>query len=288
VVWLPVPLSQDTCIVPEQGEMEKQFQVTELVDYFFGLGRPLGAAFIFPATQTQCSGLDCQAGPVGDASGLCCATDCPGTTGVCTNNSTCGGQSPGRRLLSAATAFRQRGADVVTGSICDPNFGTILDEIAEIVKPPSGLVLASDPAADVVTVLRIAGRDGQTRKTCRGPAPVGTSGTALDAYDWWFTATRDSSTPAGVSRFVYINHDTGQCEANPGETYSADYLGRIPAGGCRSENDCASALGGRPADWTCFAGVGAGDQCVNPATAPSPGTCICGAVEKNCAAGRLP
>jgi len=277
VVWLP---GEDTCVDSSQGELGKQYRVTEIVDYFFGLGRPLGAAFIFPAAQTQCSGAECTVG------GLCCATDCPGTIGVCTNNAVCGAQSPGYRLLEAANQFRARGASVVTGSICDPAFGTILDDIARIVEPPSGLTLPTLPAADVVTVLRIAGQDGKIRKTCRGPAPVGTAGTALDDYDWWFTETTDEGPPTGASQYVFINHNTGQCEANPGETYSADYLGRIPAAGCRSEIECSNALGGRAADWTCFAGVAAGDVCLNPASTPSPGTCICGSVEKNCAAGR--
>jgi hypothetical protein len=283
VVWLPLSPAQDTCVNPSHGELSKQFAVSGVVDYFASLGRPLGAAFIFPAQQSACSGAAC-------TPGLCCDTVCTGSASVCSTG-TCGAQSPGNRLWAAANEFRNVGADVVTGSICDPNFGQILASIADIVKPPSGLVLPTLPAADAVTVLRITDRAGLTRKTCRGPAPAGLTEAAAQAqgYDWWFTASRGAipADTSPVSLFVHINNDTGDCEANPGETYSADYLGRVPAGGCQTEADCASALGGRAADWTCFAGVNASDQCLAP-TPGAPGTCICGDLAKNCPAGRAP
>ena len=108
--------------------------------------------------------------------------------------------------------------------------------------------------------------------------------------DWWFTATKDVTSgpgawnPVAVSQFVYINPQ-GQCIANPGETYSADYIGQLPAGGCRSDAECALKLGGAADSWTCFAGAQQNQVCVDPATSPQPGTCICGAKSNNCPNG---
>jgi hypothetical protein len=68
-----------------------------------------------------------------------------------------------------------------------------------------------------------------------------------------------------VSQFVYINSDSTYCQANPGETYSADYLGRLPEDGCTSASDCVAALGGALSDWTCETPVPG-----------QPGTCVCG------------
>jgi hypothetical protein len=278
----------DSCVADadKPPEQRKQFSVASLVDGIVELadGRPIGAAFIVSARS---GGTDvCQDEACTPA--ICCDHACTGSASVCTTN-TCGGQASGTRLLQAAGALRARGADVVAGSVCDPNFDQILIRIAEIVKPPSGLMLPSQPATEEITLVRIAGPDGKTRKTCTGPAPA--TMTAADAraarYDWWFTATREQVTeaqqdPTGVSRFIYINHETDNCEASPGETYSADYLGRLPAAGCsgataeEADASCVNALGGRAGDWTCYAGVDANDRCVVPDGAPVVGTCICG------------
>jgi hypothetical protein len=159
------------------------------------------------------------------------------------------------------------------------------------VKPPSALLLPTQPASGAVTLLRIARADGTTRKTCKGPAlpPLTLDEARAQAFDWWFTATRDQVTeaqkqPSAPTRFVYINHATGNCEANPGETYSADYLGQVPAGGCTSDADCTRILGGAATNWTCFAGVGSDEKCL----APSPtavGTCLCGSFQDICPKG---
>ncbi len=280
---------------------QKEYAVDFLADQFAGLGRPLGAAFIFPAAQTSCSGDAC-------TPGLCCDTLCTGSVNVC-SNATCGAQAPGVRLAAAASALRNRGADVVMGSICDPTFASILDSIADLVKPPTGLTLPSLPAADEVTLLRIAYPDGQTRKVCGNPLAPGSYPTLADAQatgaDWWFTATPDVITQAGawnpvaVSQFVYIN-PLGACIANPGETYSADYLGQMPAGGCWNDASytpqtgetagdamCRTILGGAAGSWTCYAGVNDAQACVAP-TQAAPGTCICGKPAANCPGGRLP
>jgi hypothetical protein len=259
VVWLPYGPASDTCVDSTKNEMGKQYAVATMVDYFASLGRPLGAAFIFPAAQTTCSGEAC-------SPGVCCASDCSGSMGVCTNNATCGAQSPGNRLSLAATEFRKRTPDVVAGSICDPNFGTILSEIADIVKPPSSLALPTLPASTDVTVLRITDRAGLTRKTCRGPAPdTMTEAEAVAAgYDWWFTDQGTTRDPSAASLYVHINTASGACEANPGETYSADYLGRVPEGGCTTRQQCAAALGGAAESWGCY---------IEPSQ--TIGTCVC-------------
>jgi hypothetical protein len=266
--------AQRTC-EEDPAQTAKQFPVSEFVDYFTSLGHPVAAGFIFPANQTQCTL---------DGSGGLPACTASGPAG-----SECGtAYSRGPRFLAAAQALAARGVDVVAGSICDPSFNTLLDEIAEIVKPPSGLTLPTVPAADDVTLLRIADGDGQTRRFCGRPAPAAmtASQAAAAGFEWWFTATGSSTVgidPVAVSRFVHIN-PSGACIANPGETYSADYLGQVPAGGCQTDAQCASALGGDAGSWTCYAGVNAAGVCSAP-TVAAPGTCICGARSKNCPNG---
>jgi hypothetical protein len=278
----------DSCVADQAlpPAQQKEFSVASIVDYFTSLpGKPpLGAAFIVSARaggSDVCQDETCTAD-------ICCDTACTGNANVCTN-ATCGGQAKGTRLLEAAGELRSQNADVIAGSICDPNFAAILDRIAEIVKPPSGLLLPSQPASEQVAVLRIAGSDGKTRKTCNGPAPatLDAAGAKAVGYDWWFTASREQLTdaeqhPTAASRYVYINHATLNCEANPGETYSADYLGRLPASGCQgatvdaADAACVATLGGRAGDWTCFAGTDGAGVCTVP-TGTVIGTCICGA-----------
>jgi hypothetical protein len=158
---------------------------------------------------------------------------------------------------------------VVAGSICDPDFGKLLEDVAEIVKPPQTLSLPSDPAESRIALLRIADENGTTRKVCGAPlAPDATNTTSLTAAqatgaDWWFTASDDPGVPVTVSRFVYINPN-GSCRANPGESYSAEYLGVVPASGCATDTDCTQALGGQPGAYSCFVPQGLGR-----------GTCTC-------------
>jgi len=174
-----------------------------------------------------------------------------------------------------------KGSDTVAGSVCqagntvasqgppptfsasNAGFSSILKRVAEVVKQPSGLSLPTQPASAELTVLRIVGRDGKTRKTCYGPAEVGTSQAAAQAatppFDWWFTGADETDKSAtGPSRFIFINRTTGGCTADAGETYSADYLGLVPANGCALPADCQAALG--TADpgfhWSCKAPAG--------------------------------
>ena len=137
-------------------------------------------------------------------------------------------------------------------------------------KPPDGLQLATEPAEGEIALLRIADKNGQTRKTCNGPAPG--AARARDRrckarrgrYDWWFTATGDAGDAVEVSKFIYINHATGNCEADPGETYSADYIALNPPSGCTTRDECQRALGGRVEDWGCYTPPGT-----------TRGTCVC-------------
>jgi hypothetical protein len=266
---------------PAPNGHKLQDVATQFVDYFTNLGRPVGAAFIQSfvsgTSNSSCSGDTCQPG-------ICCQPGCGGA--VCGQDSQCGGQAAGNRFFRAANELRGRGADVVVGSICD-DFGSLLGQIAEIVKPPSGLTLPTQPAESAIALLRIADTGGKTRKVCGRPlAPTSPNYTFQQAKDtgadWWFTATRDPGGPVAVSQFVYINPQ-GKCIANPGETYSADYLGQLPAGGCQTDSECAQKLGGAANAWTCFAGM-SGNVCAAP-TVAQPGTCICGAREDNCRLG---
>jgi hypothetical protein len=252
------PLTSDGCVDDSKlpASQQRQYQVAEYADYFTSLGRPFGAAFIASANNgcvdSSCVPLICSAG------------------GTCPTPGTCGGQGVPTRYLALAAQLRAKGVDVVTGSICDA-FGDSLGRIAKIVKPPDGLVLPTQPAASEVSILRIARPDGSTRKTCSRPAPpppdpsIITSDTLAQdyidtvkgAYDWWFTATSDQITPlqklpTASSQYVFINHVTLSCEADALETYSLDYIGQLPQGGCADVSDCSSALGGKDSDWSCL------------------------------------
>ncbi len=270
---------------------------SQVVDYFTGLGRPLGAAFVVSTAQTICG----RPNPTITTCtpGLCCQQDCPAAP-QCTSSGSptyCGGQEAGTRFFAAASAFRAAGADVVMGSVCDPNFDLLLNEIADmVVKLPTGLLLPSLPAEEDVTTLRIADSSGQTVKLCGVAAPSNlTAVEAAAAYQWWFTQAQvtDPTDPAQVhpytaSQYVYIN-PAGGCVASPGETYSAEYIGRLPAAGCHTDADCQTALGGAANSWTCYAGMDTADpsKCASTA-APSVGTCLCGGPSKNCPNGKVP
>lgn len=268
----------------------KQLAVDEFVAFFTGLGREVAAGFILPAdnanaTNDACTLATCTAT---GAANRCCPV------GGCTDTE--GAQGSGIRLLDTAQKLSAAGVSVVAGSVCDPSFGTILDAIADLVPPTTGLILPTTPASDEVTLLRIATSAGTTRKVCTGPlAPLPAPNNTLPnaratGVDWWFTANADPGPPAaGATRYVYINPE-GSCVANPGETYSADYLGRLPANGCwddaglgSGDEMCRRILGGAAGSWTCFAGLTSGGACVAP-TPGAPGTCICGsAAENGCA-----
>lgn len=263
----------DTCVSNAGGKI---FDTPRyLGDYLRTLRPPslLGAGFIVATDSSTCADL-VSTPPVP----ACTASVDP---------SPCG-SAAGIRFFNLGRDLEGAGSAVVAGPICSADFSPVLDRLAEIVKPPNVLTLPSVPAADEVTLLRIADQQGVTRLICTGPAPAGTAtATATANDDWWFTATDhpfsggDSGAPTVPTRYVYINHTRGTCEANPGETYSADYLGLLPApsttnpaGGCATFTDCTAALGGTDASWQCCAGSTCTSK-ASPAALPSRGTCLC-------------
>lgn len=249
-------------------DQQKEYRVSDFVAELTGLGRPLGAAFIVSATASTCEDAYCA--PAVCAPDSSCLASYPANQ--------CGGVAPGTRFIETGAELRGAGADVIDGSICNGDFGTILGRIAEIVKPPSSMTLPTQPASAEMTMLRITTTSGDTRKVCRGPAlpPLTAAQAAAAGYDWWFMASGDptaSKDPSAASRYLWVNHATLNCEPNPGEGYSADYLGVVPPGGCTSDAACTSALG-KGVEWTCYAGTDASGKCVVPSSS-TPGTCLC-------------
>ncbi|HEY7726286.1 MAG TPA: hypothetical protein VH880_13195 [Anaeromyxobacteraceae bacterium] len=230
----------DSCTTEQLKPAAQQVlvPVADYATFLQGLGRPLGAAFIYPGAQ--------------GASGF--------VPGACSCGAGCAGQGPGTRFQALAAALRGQGASVVEASICDASFATTLQQIADLVKPPESLTLPTQPAAGEVARLRIVGLDGKTAKVCAGPS---------SAQEWWFADCADGTptpgTPPGSTPSACVAIQKGGCEANPGQTYVAEYLGRVPADGCAVDADCLAALGGSASDWHCDVAPG-----------QSRGTCLCG------------
>jgi hypothetical protein len=257
------------------NDTTKRFAVSEFADYYTSLGRPVAAGFIFGTAQQACTVDTCTPGLCSDP--------------VFGRDDVNGAQAAGHRLYAAGRELQNRGVEVVMGSICQ-DFGTLLNDIAEVVKPPQTLTLPTRPAETAVTLLRIADSDGETRKICGRPLPPGSYADVRAAQDtgadWWFTATANPGVPVSLSDYapdatvyVYIN-PKGDCRANPGETYSADYLGVVPEGGCvrtavtdpEGRLDCFQKLGGtRPTGPT----TGGAYTCFVP-PGETIGTCTCG------------
>jgi hypothetical protein len=130
----------DACVADQAlpAAQQKEYAVSSLIDYFTGLpgDRPVGAAFIVSATSSASKSYCLDDSCVAD---ICLDTACTESPEVC------GGQAKGTRFLEAAGELRARNADVVAGSVCDPAFNVILARIAEIVKPPTGLLLPPSP-----------------------------------------------------------------------------------------------------------------------------------------------
>jgi hypothetical protein len=275
-VIMTLPPVADACTTDRSlaAADQKLYPLGDFNSFFTGLGRPLATGFIVSAIADTCVDAEC-------GQGICIDPTCTGGPGLC------GGQAPGVRFVELATDFSKKGPDVVVGSICHPSlvsgqppdFSSILDRVAEVVKQPTGLSLPTQPATAGLTVLRIVGTDGKTRKTCTKPAPIGTTdvpdpitGAVLNDFDWWFIDKDDATDPngqkpTGASRNIQINRAVLRCVANPGETYSADYLGLVPApDGCATVTDCEVALGVRKVPWIC--------EKETPTSAR--GTCICG------------
>ncbi len=313
----------DACAV--DGD-KRRFPVQGYRDFLTSLGRPVAGAFIVDATGSPCATpAECQAlcgastcpescvdgGCVADLQrGSCCDGQCTGSTLVCSAAGLCGGQGPGVRFVELSGLLKEgRAADTVVGSVCSPGegpiapvpapptpvtsfqrpgFSSILARVAEVVKQPAGLSLPTQPAAAELTLLRIAGADGKTRKTCTGPAAAASpppvtpaeisaavAAAEASGADWWFTGGDDTNrAPTGPTKFITLNRTTRNCEANPGETYSADYLGLVPATGCETSADCQAWGGRNIEDWRCCAGFDAAGQCLAP-SAVTRGSCLC-------------
>ncbi|HUL59257.1 MAG TPA: hypothetical protein VLU43_08285 [Anaeromyxobacteraceae bacterium] len=266
----------DTCAT---DPYQRRWNTTDFVSYLASV-RPsslLGAGVIASDAPGSCHTDAATGQPVCQA-GFCCDTGCTGNVNVC-SNSTCGGQGAGTRLFDFASQVSALGSEAVDGSICS-DFSTVLGQLAEIVKPPSVLKLPTTPASDEVVVVRIASSGGLTRNICTFRAPLGASTptyqAAVDAgYQWWFATGESNPTPSSVTtRYVYINHLAGTCEANPGETYSADYLGLVPDGGCGSTADCDLNPGPAGA-WNCCIGVDPQGNCQPPTASIPVGSCLC-------------
>jgi len=231
----------DMCSADQAKDPSQQqlYPVSEYASFFAGLGRAVGAAFIRPGDP----GCNCTSG-------------------------NCQGYSSGARFKALATAFRGLGSSVVEGSICDASFATTLRQIADLATPLELLQLPSQPAAGVVTRLRIVDATNRTVRLCDGPETT---------REWWFVTPEagggcgSASTPTGgsgtaPSTCVAIQKGGG-CEASPGQAYVAEYMGRVPEEGCTvgasGAGQCAAALGGAAADWTCDGAAG------------QVGTCLC-------------
>ncbi len=282
---------------PKPVDQQKEFRVTDFVSSLTALDRPLGAAYIVSATMSgdpsDSTCVDTQCVPNVCQPDLTCTAKFPANQ--------CGGVAAGYRLTEAGAELRAAGADVIDASICNSAFGPILGRVAQIVKPPTNLTVPTQPASASMTLLRITNPDGTTRKICRGPAlPPLTFQQAHDqAYDWWFVSDPNGvdEAPTGPTRYINLNHDTHQCEANPGEGYSADYLGMVPPAGCvpsigdpTGDQACTKALG-NAVPWTCYAGTDAAGVCLAPtisaSSGPGPGTCLCNPPSIVCPNGRL-
>jgi hypothetical protein len=253
--------AQDSALPEAQ---QREYRIADYAAFFTSLQRPVGAAFIVSA-KDQYGSNKCQ-----DQS--CLPDVCTDPTCTDPNPLVCGGQWKPQRYIALADQLRGRGADVVVGSICD-SFGTNLGRIAQIVKPPPGLTLPTEPAAGQVTLLRIVKPDDSTRKTCVGPPLVPMTAAAASAagFDWWFVEVDDPTHAAtGPTKNVYLNPDSTRCQADPGESYSVDYIGQLPPGGCRDAVGCAAALGGSETDWTCLGHVDAVGT-----TPEQMGSCTC-------------
>ncbi len=270
-------------------DQQQEYRIADLADYFAGLVAPagqapsaahpyasLGAAFIVAANH--CTASDPTTCAPADYSYVLSPASCTGTP----QHASCAGAfAAGVRFLQLADAFKARFYDVIEGTVCEA-FGPILQGIADLVKAPSTLRLSSLPASNEITVLRIVDASGNTRKICTQRTAAGAVGSPTTAEGWWFITCGDLASPpavaSGPTTCVYINHQAAQdpvnsCEANPGETYSAEYMGQIPVGGCPSPSTtgadslfCAQALkpdaGAADAQlWSCY-GTGLTGTCI--------------------------
>jgi len=189
----------------------------------------------------------------------------------------------GVRFSALANMLGNASYSVVQDTVCDSlsqsGFGTVLSQIANLVTSPTALTLPTEPATGEVAFLEIIDSNGNPLKICTQATTQDQTATA----GWWFTSCGqqssaappiavDSSGNAIATQCIYINHASSSCEASPGQTYEAAYLGMVPASGCTSPSldttvasqSCATLLGGQAKNWACL-----GQPAANV------GTCIC-------------
>jgi hypothetical protein len=238
----------DACVLDKHlpAASQREYPVSRYAKLFHTMRQfqrvaDVAAAFIVSAVRCAAGSYapaDSCAGPAG-----CPVTppaSCAPPAGVCG-----GAYAAGERFFALADLLKADGITVVEGTVCDAyppaSFGPVLAAIADLARPPAVLELPSLPAARAITNVRITDASGATVLTCR------------PGVDWCFVdcASQSACLTSGTSQCIAIDHTTGQCEANPGQTYWADYLGMVPAGGCATASDCATALGGPPGNWSC-------------------------------------
>jgi hypothetical protein len=254
----------DSCVMDKHlpAASQREYPLSRYVDFFrslrqAGLVADVSAAFIVASVRCadgSYAPADVCSGPPGCP--VSPPASCAPPAGVCS-----GASAAGERFLALSDLLRADGVPVVEGTVCDAyppaSFGPVLAAIADLAKPPGTLDLPTLPAARAMTNVRVVDGGGQLMRTCR------------QGVDWCFVdcvSQAPACATTGTTRCIAIDHTTGQCEANPGDIYQADYLGMVPAGGCATAADCAVALGGPPGNWSCVIETGM-----------PRGTCACGA-----------
>jgi hypothetical protein len=250
----------DSCVLDKHlsAADQREYPLSRYASYFQDLrGRVADVAAAFIVSAARCTDGSYAPADVCSGPATCPVTpaaSCAPPAGICG-----GAYAAGERFLALADLLRGEGIAVVEGTVCDAyppaSFGPVLAAIAELAKPPAMLTLPSLPAARTVTNVRIVDGSGVTVKTC----PLGAGWCFVDC-----SAPGGACLGTGTSQCIAIDHTHGQCEANPGQSYAADYLGMVPAGGCATAGDCAAALGGAATAWTCLVEQGM-----------SRGTCAC-------------
>ncbi len=251
----------DSCVYDKRRpEGSQHVPVAEYASYFRGLVGTSGVADL--AAAFIVSGVACVDGGFSPADVCIGTASCPVAPACVASTSVCSGaMAAGERFHALAEAFRASGTQVVEGSVCDAypprTFGPVLAAIADLARPPSFLTLETRPASSEVTMLRIGRTDGSTRRLCD------------HGTDWCFVSCEDSSASPrclaeGVTSRCIAIAPASACRANPGEIYSAEYIGMLPEEGCATASDCFRALGDR-ADWACYTPAG-----------QDRGTCVCG------------
>jgi hypothetical protein len=281
----------DVCVTEEGKDLDQQklFRVSDYADFLVSLGRPFGAAFVYSASL----GTDgrCQPDGHGGCTPGTCDCQCPTHCTICDSNQSGDCWKPGpnddqckgniglaeSRFHQLSGALRGRtladGSSVSTfeASVCEADWAQTLEGIARLVAPPSGLTLPTLPADRDVVALSIQDANGNARSYCDGPQVPVEGETFQPTLDWWFVTCDEHATPSAIAtKCIKVNPSpSAKCQPNPGETYIAFYLGRVPESGCFSDQECNDAFHSLTGSFECRGFSGARDQ------SGTPGTCVC-------------